>query len=34
VVSWWADSPGRAPRAAVLQTMVDLQLSGIRGGMR
>jgi len=34
VVSWWAESPGRAPRAAVLQTMVDLQLSGIRGGTR
>ncbi|HTO72027.1 MAG TPA: TetR/AcrR family transcriptional regulator [Myxococcota bacterium] len=32
VVSWWAEAPGRAPRAAVLETMVDLQLSGIRGG--
>ncbi|MFI5314084.1 MAG: TetR/AcrR family transcriptional regulator [Myxococcota bacterium] len=32
VVSWWAESPGRAPRAAVLETLVDLQLSGIRGG--
>jgi hypothetical protein len=32
VVTWWAESPGRAPRAAVLQTLVDLQLSGIRGG--
>jgi len=30
VVSWWAESPGRAPRAAVLQTMIDLQLSGVR----
>lgn len=32
VVTWWAESPGRAPRAAVLETLVDLQLSGIRGG--
>ncbi len=32
VVTWWAEAPGRAPRAAVLQTLVDLQLSGIRGG--
>jgi AcrR family transcriptional regulator len=32
VVSWWAESPGRAPRAAVLETLVELQLSGIRGG--
>jgi len=32
VVTWWAESPGRAPRDAVLQTLVDLQLSGIRGG--
>ncbi len=30
VVSWWAESPGRAPREAVLQTMIDLQLSGVR----
>ncbi len=32
VVTWWAETPGRAPRAAVLETLVDLQLSGIRGG--
>ena len=32
VATWWAESPGRAPRAAVLETLVDLQLSGIRGG--
>jgi AcrR family transcriptional regulator len=32
VVTWWAEAPGRAPRAAVLETLVDLQLSGIRGG--
>ena len=32
VVMWWAESPGRAPRAQVLETLVDLQLSGIRGG--
>jgi AcrR family transcriptional regulator len=30
VVTWWAESPGRAPREAVLQTMIDLQLSGVR----
>jgi AcrR family transcriptional regulator len=34
VATWWAESPGRAPRAAVLETLVDLQLSGIRGGRR
>ncbi|HXZ84055.1 MAG TPA: helix-turn-helix domain-containing protein, partial [Myxococcota bacterium] len=34
VVCWWAEAPGRAPRAAVLETMVALQLSGIRGGTR
>jgi AcrR family transcriptional regulator len=28
VVSWWAESPGRAPREEVLRTMIDLQLSG------
>jgi AcrR family transcriptional regulator len=28
VVSWWAESPGRAPRDEVLRTMIDLQLSG------
>jgi AcrR family transcriptional regulator len=32
VAIWWAESPGRAPRAEVLETLVDLQLSGIRGG--
>ena len=32
VVTWWAETPGRAPRSAVLETLVDLQLSGIRGG--
>ena len=32
VVTWWALTPGKAPRAAVLETLVDLQLSGIRGG--
>jgi AcrR family transcriptional regulator len=32
VAIWWAESPGRAPRASVLQTLVELQLSGIRGG--
>ncbi|HTO08783.1 MAG TPA: helix-turn-helix domain-containing protein [Myxococcota bacterium] len=32
VATWWAESPGRAPRAAVVETLVDLQLSGIRGG--
>ena len=32
VATWWAESPGRLPRAAVLETLVDLQLSGIRGG--
>src|SRR5262249_42453718 len=32
VATWWAESPGRAPRAVVLETLVDLQLSGIRGG--
>jgi len=32
VATWWAESPGRVPRAAVLETLVDLQLSGIRGG--
>ena len=30
IVTWWAESPGRAPREAVLQTMIDLQLSGVR----
>jgi AcrR family transcriptional regulator len=30
IVSWWAESPGRAPRETVLQTMIDLQLSGVR----
>ncbi len=30
VVTWWAESPGRAPRDAVLRTMIDLQLSGVR----
>ena len=28
VVTWWAESPGRAPRDEVLRTMIDLQLSG------
>ncbi len=30
IVTWWAESPGRAPRETVLQTMIDLQLSGVR----
>lgn len=30
VVTWWAESPGRAPRDVVLRTMIDLQLSGVR----
>jgi AcrR family transcriptional regulator len=30
VVTWWAESPGRAPREAVVSTMVALQLSGAR----
>ncbi len=30
IVTWWAESPGRAPRKTVLQTMIDLQLSGVR----
>lgn len=29
VVAWWAESPGRAPREAVLQTMIDIQTSGL-----
>ncbi|HTO53358.1 MAG TPA: TetR/AcrR family transcriptional regulator [Myxococcota bacterium] len=32
VAIWWAQSPGRVPRDSVLQTLVELQLSGIRGG--
>ena len=27
VVAWWAESPGRAPRESVLQTMIDIQIS-------
>lgn len=34
IVTWWAERPGRAPRDAVLETLVELQLSGIRGGPR
>jgi AcrR family transcriptional regulator len=30
IVTWWAESPGRAPRETVLRTMIDLQLSGVR----
>ena len=29
VVAWWAESPGRAPRESVLQTMIDIQISGL-----
>ena len=32
VLTWWVDAPRRAPRETVLESLIQLQLSGVIGG--